>query len=436
MNFLSSLREELQEEELNKNIIDEDLIEKMLSELDEDQRKVVQASFNPILCNAIAGSGKTRVLTYRLSYLLANGVKPSEIILLTFTNKAAREMVDRVVKLTDINPKELMGGTFHHIAGRFLRKYSSHLGYKSNFTIYTPEDSKDLLKWITSEEIKEYEGLKRNFPKSSAIYAMYSSCVNKNKNLNEILDQNGFSKQVNELIINIISRYLKHKKENNIMDFDDLLVNFEKILKIDEIRNKISSRYKYLFVDEYQDVNDLQASIVKLLNNDNPNIFVVGDLNQSIYEFRGSNIKNILKFRDEYKNCQVFPLRYNYRSQGAILDLASDSINRNKQKEKIEMLPFIKHTNKPQVRAYKTVFTEADGIAKNILDKKRNNKDFKFSDNAILVRNNIQTNALEFTFKRYNIPFRLLSGKSFIERKHIRDIISFLKFYANPKDEV
>lgn len=281
--------------------------------------------------------GKQEFLTYRVGYLIAKGIKENEIMLLTFTNKAAEEMIERVKKLLNKDKIEILSGTFHHVAVVFLRKYAKFLGYKNNFSILTPEDAKDLINLCRQKFLSENDHFpKKKFPTKSIIYNIYSSSINLNKSIEKIIDKKyGYSSEITNVVKLIIDDYKKRKRENNSLDFDDLILNFKDLLKnFPKIRKIISTSYPYILVDEYQDINWIQNEIIELLNEDNHNLYVVGDNSQAIYGFRGSNVNYILNFEDNHPNCNVYKIRYNYRSHKEIIDLAVDSINKNNQRYK------------------------------------------------------------------------------------------------------
>lgn len=412
------------------------LIQNLLQDLDDDQREAVTGPLCDSLCIANAGSGKTRVLTYRVAYLIASGIPEENIILLTFTNKAADEMIKRVKKLLNKDDIGIMAGTFHHVAGLFLRKYAKVLGFDNNFTIMTPEDSKDLIAVCRQNYLATHEELKKNFPTKSILYEFYTKSVNLNKHITLInVAEYNYSIKIEKAILEILQDYMIRKQENQCMDFDDMLVYFYTLLSnFPNIRGKIGRQYPYILVDEYQDINWLQNEIIELINQDNHCLMAVGDESQTIYSFRGSKIDYINKFETNHPNCRVYKIRYNYRSQKDIVDLAVDSINNNYQKYPKEMIAFLPNHEKPLILQSEHEGHQAQYIANQI--KIYKNQGVPYKEMAVLVRANYLTKTLEMAFQRNHIPYKVLAGVSFFDRQHIRDVVAFLKFYQNPSDEV
>jgi len=292
-------------------------------ELNSSQYEAVTSVDGPHLVIAGAGTGKTRTIVYRVAYLVELGVKPDSILLLTFTRKAAQEMLRKASMLLDSRCERISGGTFHSFANSVLRKYASLLGYENNFTILDQTDAEDVINLIRTR--MKLDAREKRFPRKDILFDIYSRSVNTEISIREMLVK--YYPQYLELepdIINLHSVYQRYKKEHNLMDYDDLLLNLVKLLELnDPIRATLSERYKYIMVDEYQDTNRLQADIVKLLAFKHKNIMVVGDDAQCIYSFRGSTIKNILTFAQEFENCKVIKLEENYRSTQPILNLAN-----------------------------------------------------------------------------------------------------------------
>jgi len=411
-------------------------MQKLLNDLDNDQKKAVMGPLCDSLCIANAGSGKTRVLTYRVAYLIASGIPEENIMLLTFTNKAADEMIRRVQKILNKNDIGIMAGTFHHVAGLFLRKYAKVLGFNNNFNIMTPEDSKDLIQLCRQKYLAKHEDLKKNFPTKSILYEFYTKSVNLNKHITLInVAEYNYSIKIEKAILEILQDYMRRKQENQCMDFDDLLVYFYTLLNnFPNIRKKISRQYPYILVDEYQDINWLQNEIVELINQDNHYLMAVGDESQTIYSFRGSKIDYINKFETNHPNCRIYKIRYNYRSQKGIVELAVDSINNNYQKYPKEMVAHLPNQGKPLILQSEHEGHQAQYIASQI--KIYKNQGIPYKEMAVLLRANYLTKTLEMAFQRNNIPYKVLAGVSFFDRQHVRDVISFLKFYQNPSDEV
>lgn len=419
---------------LNKS--NQEVIQELLKDLDDDQKKAVTGPLCDSLCIANAGSGKTRVLTYRVAYLIASGIPEEKIMLLTFTNKAADEMIQRVKKILKKDDIKIVAGTFHHVAGLFLRKYAKVLGFNNNFSIMTPEDSKDLIQLCRQKYLAENEDLKKDFPSKSILYEFYTKSVNLNKHITLInAAEYNYSIRVEKAILEILKDYMVRKQENQCMDFDDLLVYFYTLLSnFPNIRKKISSQYPYILVDEYQDINWLQNEIIELINQDNHCLMAVGDESQTIYSFRGSKIDYINKFEVNHPNCRIYRIRYNYRSQKDIVDLAVDSINNNYHKYPKEMIAFIPNQGKPVILESEHESQQADYIANQI--KLYKAQGIPYKEMAVLVRANFLTKTLEMAFQRNSIPYKVLAGISFFDRQHIRDVVAFLKFCQNPSDEV
>lgn len=414
----------------------QEIIQDLLKDLDDDQRKAVTGPLCDSLCIACAGSGKTRVLTYRVAYLIALGIPEENIMLLTFTNKAADEMIQRVKKILKKDDIKVIAGTFHHVAGLFLRKYAKVLGFNNNFTIMTPEDSKDLIQLCRQKYLAEHENLKNDFPSKNILYEFYTKSVNLNKHITLInMAEYNYPIEVEKAILEILQDYMVQKQKNQCMDFDDLLVYFYTLLNnFPNIRKKISSQYKYILVDEYQDINWLQNEIIELINQDNHCLMAVGDESQTIYSFRGSKVNYINQFELNHPNCRIYKIRYNYRSQKDIVDLAVSSINHNYHKYPKEMLAFIPSQGKPVIFQAEYESQQAEYIASQITSYKEQGIPYK--EMAVLVRANFLTKTLEMAFQRSGIPYKVLSGLSFFDRQHIRDVIAFLRFYQNPSDEI
>lgn len=421
---------------LQQGQVNQRLIQSLLNDLDDDQKKAVTGPLSDSLCIANAGSGKTRVLTYRVAYLIANGVREENIMLLTFTNKAANEMISRVQKLLQKDHLEIMAGTFHHVAGLFLRKYAPLLGFDHNFTIMTPEDSKDLLAVCRQNFLAEHKDLKEKFPSKSILYDFYTKSVNLNKHITLInVAEYNYPIEIEKAILEIIHDYMMKKQEHQCMDFDDMLVYFYTLLSnFPNVREKISRQYPYVLVDEYQDINWLQNEIIELLNQGNHHLLVVGDDSQTIYSFRGSKIDYIHKFEQNHPNCNIYTINYNYRSQRDVVDLAVDSINNNFQKYPKKMTAYLLGTGKPLVLQSEHEMLQAQYIANEI--KRHKQEGTPYREMAVLVRANFLTKTFEMAFQRNNIPYKVLAGVSFFDRQHIRDIVAFLKFYQNPSDEM
>jgi ATP-dependent DNA helicase UvrD/PcrA len=405
------------------------------AELNEQQLAAVTAPPGPILVIAGAGSGKTRTLIYRVAYLLENGIDPRNILLLTFTNKAAREMLGRVANLLPVDASGLWGGTFHSIGNRILRRHGTALGYSSGFTIMDREDQKDLIDAVvTSAGIDPKE---IRFPKGDVLAEIFSFIVNTEKPLDELLAEKfPYFLPLLEKIHDVRERYEKKKKATNSMDFDDLL---QKTLSMFQQHERIAEVYRrqfqFILVDEYQDTNKIQADLVDLLAQDHRNVMVVGDDAQSIYSWRGANFQNILEFPKRYPDAKVFKIELNYRSVPEILEVANAAIAANVQQ-------FRKHlsatreskTLKPALVALNDSGEQAQFVAQRILELRDEGVDL--NEIAVLYRAHYHAVELQLELSRRGIPYQITSGIRFFEQAHIKDVTSFIRFVANPRDEV
>lgn len=407
----------------------------LLNDLNDAQRAAVEYIDGPSLVIAGAGSGKTRVLTYKIAYLLSQGMKPWSIMALTFTNKAAREMKERIGKLVgDDLAQHLYMGTFHSIFSRILRAEAEHIGFNNNFTIYDESDSRSLLKAI----IKEM-GLDDKVYKPAAVHARISMAKNNLVTAEAydsdpgILEQNKRAKM--PAIGKIYVAYVQRCRQANAMDFDDLLMlTFQLFRDHEEIRQKYAGRFDYILVDEYQDTNHVQMSIVMQLCKEKLRVCAVGDDSQSIYSFRGANIDNILNYQKQLPGTQLFKLEQNYRSTQTIVEAANSLIHHNRNQIQKEV--FSKN-DKGEKILYKPAYSdkeEAQIVAKNIQRIKRQD-DCGYDQFAILYRTNAQSRSFEEEFRKQGIPYRIYGGLSFYQRKEIKDIIAYFRLVANPDDE-
>src|SRR6266516_1458963 len=405
------------------------------AELNEQQLAAVTAPPGPLLVIAGAGSGKTRTLTYRVAYLLENGIDPRNILLLTFTNKAARQMLDRVANLLPVDASRIWGGTFHSIGNRMLRRHGSALGYSSGFTIMDREDQKDLINAVVASAGIDPKEIR--FPKGDVLAEILSFVVNTETPLEELLAEKFpyFLPLLNQ-IKDVQARYDRKKKATNSMDFDDLL---EKTLSMLQQHQSIAAFYRrqfqFILVDEYQDTNKIQADLVDMLALDHKNVMVVGDDAQSIYSWRGANFQNILEFPKRYPDAQVFKIEMNYRSVPEILEVANAAIAANVQQ-------FRKHLSatreskalKPALVALNDSAEQAQFVAQRILELRDENVDL--NDIAVLYRAHYHAVELQLELSRRGIPYQITSGIRFFEQAHIKDVTSFIRFVANPRDEV
>ena len=407
----------------------------LLNDLNDAQRAAVEYIDGPSLVIAGAGSGKTRVLTYKIAYLLSQGMKPWSIMALTFTNKAAREMKERIGKLVgDDLAQHLYMGTFHSIFSRILRAEAEHIGFNNNFTIYDESDSRSLLKAI----IKEM-GLDDKAYKPAAVHARISMAKNNLVTAEAydsdpaILEQNKRARM--PAIGKIYVAYVQRCRQANAMDFDDLLMlTFQLFRDHEEIRQKYAGRFDYILVDEYQDTNHVQMSIVMQLCKEKLRVCAVGDDSQSIYSFRGANIDNILNYQKQLPGTQLFKLEQNYRSTQTIVEAANSLIHHNRNQIQKEV--FSKN-DKGEKILYKPAYSDKEEaliVAKNIQRIKRQD-DCGYDQFAILYRTNAQSRSFEEEFRKQGIPYRIYGGLSFYQRKEIKDIIAYFRLVANPDDE-
>ena len=407
----------------------------LLNDLNDAQRAAVEYIDGPSLVIAGAGSGKTRVLTYKIAYLLSQGMKPWSIMALTFTNKAAREMKERIGKLVGGDlAQHLYMGTFHSIFSRILRAEAEHIGFNNNFTIYDESDSRSLLKAI----IKEM-GLDDKAYKPAAVHARISMAKNNLVTAEAydsdpaILEQNKRAKM--PAIGKIYVAYVRRCRQANAMDFDDLLMlTFQLFRDHEEIRQKYAGRFDYILVDEYQDTNHVQMSIVMQLCKEKLRVCAVGDDSQSIYSFRGANIDNILNYQKQLPGTQLFKLEQNYRSTQTIVEAANSLIHHNRNQIQKEV--FSKN-DKGEKILYKPAYSDKEEaliVAKNIQRIKRQD-DCGYDQFAILYRTNAQSRSFEEEFRKQGIPYRIYGGLSFYQRKEIKDIIAYFRLVANPDDE-
>lgn len=407
----------------------------LLNDLNEAQRAAVEYIDGPSLVIAGAGSGKTRVLTYKIAYLLNRGMKPWSIMALTFTNKAAREMKERIGRLVgDDLAQHLYMGTFHSIFSRILRAEAEHIGFNNNFTIYDEADSRSLIKAIVKEM-----GLDDKSYKPAAVHAKISMAKNNLVSAESyasdaaIYEQNKRA-QMPE-VGKIFLAYMQRCKQANAMDFDDLLVLTHQLFREhEEIRQKYAARFDYILVDEYQDTNHVQMSIVMQLCKEKLRVCAVGDDSQSIYSFRGANIDNILNYQNQLKGTRLFKLEQNYRSTQTIVKAANSLIKNNRNQIKKDVYSENAVGEKLQYKPAYSDKEEAVIVAKDIKRIKRQDN-CEYHDFAILYRTNAQSRSFEEEFRRQGIPYRIYGGLSFYQRKEIKDIIAYFRLVANPDDE-
>lgn len=407
----------------------------LLNDLNESQRKAVEYIDGPSLVIAGAGSGKTRVLTYKIAYLLQQGVKPWTIMALTFTNKAAREMKERIGKLVGQElAQHLYMGTFHSIFSRILRAEAQHIGFTNNFTIYDESDSRSLIKTIVKEM-----GLDEKVYKPASVHSRISMAKNnlmsaenyaRDKELYQA-DQRAKMPRVGDIFIT----YVQRCQQANAMDFDDLLtLTFKLFQEHEDIRKKYADRFDFLLVDEYQDTNHAQMRIVMQLCKEKERVCAVGDDSQSIYSFRGANIDNILSFQSRFKEARLFKLEQNYRSTQSIVEAANSLIKHNSNQ--IPKNVYSKN-DKGERLIYKPAYSDKEEaliVCREIKRIKRQD-DCQYSDFAILYRTNAQSRSFEEEFRKQGIPYRIYGGLSFFQRKEIKNVIAYFRLVANPDDE-
>ncbi len=403
--------------------------------LNAEQRAVVFAPDGPTLVVAGAGSGKTRTLVYRVSRLVEDGVAPQSLVLLTFTNRAAREMTRRVEGLLGADLARMTAGTFHSVAARLLRPHAELLGYGASFSILDSEDSKDLLESATSDmgiPITE-----RRFPKGDVLHAMHSFAVNTGRPLDDVIaaDYPHFLPLL-EPIHAVLGRYGKRKVAANGMDYDDLLVNWKRLLtEHAEVRRAFGARYRHVLVDEYQDVNRLQAEIVDLLAADQSpkNVMVVGDDAQSIYSFRGADLESLLTFPERYPGTAVYRLETNYRSTPEILRLADASIASNSRRFEKTLIATRGPGVPVAVVGTADAAQQAQFVAQRVLELR--DEGAPLSEISVLYRAHHQALELQMELTRRGIPFEIRSGARFFEQAHVKDVLAYLRLLVNPKDE-
>ena len=407
----------------------------LLNDLNESQRKAVEYIDGPSLVIAGAGSGKTRVLTYKIAYLLQQGVKPWSIMALTFTNKAAREMKERIGKLVGQElAQHLYMGTFHSIFSRILRAEAQHIGFTNNFTIYDESDSRSLIKTIVKEM-----GLDEKVYKPASVHSRISMAKNNLMSAENYArdkesyqaDQRAKMPRLGEIFIT----YVQRCQQSNAMDFDDLLtLTFKLFQEHEDIRKKYADRFDFLLVDEYQDTNHAQMRIVMQLCKEKERVCAVGDDSQSIYSFRGANIDNILSFQSRFKEARLFKLELNYRSTQSIVEAANSLIKHNSNQ--IPKHVYSKN-DKGESLIYKPAYSDKEEaliVCREIKRIKRQD-DCQYSDFAILYRTNAQSRSFEEEFRKQGIPYRIYGGLSFFQRKEIKDVIAYFRLVANPDDE-
>lgn len=404
------------------------------ADLNREQLAVATAGNGPILVIAGAGSGKTRALTYRLAWLVHNGVDPSRIMLVTFTNRAAREMLSRVEVLVRQKTKDIWGGTFHHISNRVLRRHGMKLGISPDFTILDREDSRDLLASCVQQAGVDIRN--RRFPQKSVLAAISSFVQNTLEPFEDIVSRRYpmFIRDIGE-IEKVLALYAITKQERQLLDFDDLLSFWLRLMSdYQDVRNELANQFLYILVDEYQDTNAVQGAIVDMLASKHRNITVVGDDSQSIYSFRGASFRNIITFRERYPDVKEYRLETNYRSIKEILTLANASIEHNNRRLPKTLRARRPSGLKPAVVPAQDHFVQSRFIAEYVLallDQGRGLKDI-----AVLYRSHWHGLEIQLEFQRRNIPFQVRGGLRFFEQAHMKDVLCYMRILQNPHDEL
>jgi DNA helicase-2/ATP-dependent DNA helicase PcrA len=403
-------------------------------ELNAQQLAAVTAAPGPALVIAGAGSGKTRTLTYRVAFLIEQGIPPERILLLTFTNKAAAEMMRRVADLLGQELASLWGGTFHSIGNRILRRHADRLGYQRDFSILDREDARHLISTCIAESNIDIKSTR--FPKADVLNDIFSLAVNTQRPISAILDQEyPFFSQLAKEIGAIQESYAARKRASNVMDFDDLLVLWLKLLQEQpDILEEYQRRFQFLLVDEYQDTNKLQSDVIDLMAARHQNVMVVGDDAQSIYAWRGANYQNILEFPKRYPKAALYKIEMNYRSTPEILNVANAAILGNSRQFAKELAPARKSGIRPVVVACNDAGEQAVFVAQRLLELREEGVDLK--QMAVLYRSHFHALELQLELTRRNIPFTITSGIRYFEQAHMKDVAAYLKFVTNPRDEI
>ncbi len=406
------------------------------SELNEQQFRVVTAKPGAALVVAGAGTGKTRTITYRVAYLIEQGVSPQRILLATFTNRAAREMLKRVGTLTGSNNvQRIWGGTFHRIANLILRRHAVSIGFDSNYSILDAEDSKDFISVCIEEAAIDTKA--KRFPKPEVVQNIISYANNTDQTIEDvIIKKYPYFEMLSQQIKRVDFVYMDRKRERNVMDYDDLLLNWKRLLiEKPDIANVYAEQFQHILVDEYQDTNKLQAELIDLLAVKHKNVMVVGDDAQSIFAWRGAEFTNIYEFPKRYPNAEIYKLELNYRSTPEILGLANVSISNNR-KQFPKTLEAIKKSKdlKPALVPCSDVEQQSAFVASRILELR--DEGTSLEEIAVLYRSHYHSIELQLELTRRNIPYRVQSGVRFFEQAHIKDVISYLRIIVNPRDEL
>lgn len=402
--------------------------------LNDAQYEAVMYHFGPALLIAGAGSGKTRTLIFRLARLVEDGVPPESILLLTFTRRAAKEMLDRASGLLDDRCKRVRGGTFHHYCNHLLHRHASVLGYPQSFTLVDQADALDAIQLLRTDFVKEFR--RQRFPSARTLQALFSTSINKMVPLYDIIatDYPRFVEH-HDALADLQRRYVQYKREHGIMDFDDLLVNTIELLEHhDEIQYKIASQNRFVMVDEYQDSNRLQARLVKLFCSVHGNVMAVGDDAQSIYSFRGADFRNILEFPDLYPQCRLFKLEENFRSRRPILELSNRLLQKASEKFDKKLYTQKQGGDLPGLVKAPNLRDQSRFVVQMVLQLRE--QGIALGDVGVLFRNARDSYDLEFELNRSNIPFRKYGGQKFTEAAHLKDLLAHFRVVVNPDDAI
>ena len=404
------------------------------AELNAQQFAAVSAPPGPALVLAGAGAGKTRTLTYRVAYLLEQGIPVDRILLLTFTNKAAREMMDRVQELIGGDTAGLWGGTFHSVGHRVLRRHAEAVGYPQSFTIMDRDDAKALMSAAIADAGIDTKTVR--FPKPDLVCDILSMSLNTGLSLGQVMEERyHYFESLTGEIAQAHAAYSRRKRANGVMDFDDLLTQWLRLLrKNSEVRESFQARFQFILVDEYQDTNQVQCELIDLLGGRHHNIMAVGDDSQSIYSWRGANFRNVLEFPDRHDGTQVFKIETNYRSTPEILDCANAVIAANTQQFEKVLAPVRDSGMKPALVCCNDANQQAEFIAQRVLELR--DEGMPMEGMAVLYRSHFHALELQLEFTRRNIPFVLTSGIRFFEQAHVKDVAAYLKLLTNPGDEL
>jgi len=410
------------------------LPDELARELNEQQLAAVTAPEKQVLVLAGAGSGKTRVITYRVAYLLHTGVKPGNILLATFTNKAARMMLKRVETLTGIPAYRITGGTFHHIGHLLLRRYAKAIGYRRDFTILDEADARQLMKVVRKGAGIDFK--KELFPSASQLYSLGSLAFNTTRSIEElvIFHYPHFAPMV-EGIKSVLDEYTQRKRKQNLLDFDDLLGDFLRLFdEAPQIGEEIAGRFRHVLVDEYQDTNSIQVELVKRLASVHGNVFVVGDDAQSIYGFRGARYKNILDFPQDYPDARIYKLEVNYRSTPDILSFANEIMKGAPEEFRKRLTTSRPPLHPPKVIVCRDLDEQAQFVAEQVLALRE--EGVPLDEMAVLYRNHRNSLELEVELNSHGIPYSIRGGIRFMEQAHIKDLVAFPGVIANPHDQI